>query len=466
MSREEPEYRFVQKLPLHPKQEIVWDVYFSGKYRAFVINAGRRFGKSTVGKAIGIEEAVNYGKKVWWVGKTYKDAGNQWRELKQIMRGIYTSKNEVERRMEFYYTLPSGTEMRGEIVFRSADKPDNLRGDGIDVLIVDEAAFQSPEVWKVLRPALVDTKGNVIFISTPNGHNWFYSFFERGKEENKSQYPRWWSREFTSYDNSFLDPKEIDDAKADMTDTEFRIEHMAEFIDDIGKVFTGVRPVCTGMQYDIPRQYGHFSIGVDLARKHDATVVCIFDTEKNKQARIYRFIGLDWALQKAKIKGIIEAWIPETIFVDATAVGQPVVEDLQKMIPDFLITPFVLSAQSKPVLIQNLSVRIQNKEIILLDENQDNGRIQLNELLAYEVRKTKNEMRYTYSAPIGGKDDTVIALALAIQGMTGRKRDIVITDNPIFPDPHKQPLEKLSRMSEYARKSYELKKALLEKVKL
>lgn len=64
-----PPHRFVEKLPLHKNQQTIWNVYFSGKYRALVINAGRRFGKSTVCMAIAIELAVNYGKRVWWVGK-------------------------------------------------------------------------------------------------------------------------------------------------------------------------------------------------------------------------------------------------------------------------------------------------------------------------------------------------------------------------------------------------------------
>lgn len=426
-------YNLIKVPPLHPKQQAVWDVYFSGQYRNFVINAGRRFGKSTACLAIAIEEAVNHGKKVWWVSPTYKLLGNQWRTAKDVLKDVYTSKSEVDRRMEFYYTLKDGTQTRGEINFRSADKPDNLRGDGIHLLIIDEAAFQSLEVYKVLRPATVDTKGNIIFISTPNGHNWFYTFFQRGLPDNQQDHPRWWSKHFTSYDNPMLDPKELEDAKKDMTETEFRVEHMAEFIDDIGKIFSNVRECAVSSFLKAPDIYGQYSIGIDLARKHDATVVSIMDKKSHKQVAVFRFIGLDWDLQKAKLSAIIKLWRPENVYVDATAVGAPVVEDLQKLCPEVTLDPFILTAQSKPVLIQHLAVKLQNHAISILDDQTDIGQLQINELLAYEVRKVSKEgVKIIYAAPRGGKDDTVIALALSIKGIIGEKSKMVSSLNPFY----------------------------------
>lgn len=458
------EYKLIDTPKLHPKQKEVWDVYFSGKYRVFCVNAGRRFGKSTCCEAITMEEAVNNGKTVWWISPTYKVLEEQWGEMKEILKDIYSSKNEVAHRLEFYYTTPDGREMRGKVVFRSADKPNNLRGSGVDLLIIDEAAFQDLNVWKVVRPSIVDRKGKVIFISTPNGHNWFFTFFERGKAENRERYPKWWSRHFTSYDNPYLDPKEIDEAKKDMTETEFRIEHLAEFIDDIGKVFSNVHSCAKATQFDVPNKMNNYSIGIDLARKYDATIASVFDLTNNRQVKIERFIGLDWELQKAKLAAIITHWNPSKVFVDNTAVGGPVVEDLQKMV-GIPLTPFVMTFTSKPMLIQNLAVKLQNKEILILNEDADNGTIQIEELLAYEVTQNKdaNSLKVKYGAPRGGKDDTVIALALCIMAMVGKKKSINTSDNPFYPTP-KQEVQVYK--SEIQQRSHEIKRQLLEKAGL
>jgi len=75
--------------------------------------------------------------------------------------------------------LPGG----GPIAIKSADAPESLRGEGLDLLVLDEAAYILPDVWDAaLRPALSDRKGGAIFISTPAGYNWFHEVYTRGCE--------------------------------------------------------------------------------------------------------------------------------------------------------------------------------------------------------------------------------------------------------------------------------------------
>lgn len=465
------QYRVAEPPPLHPGQLEVWRAYFSGKYRVFCINAGRRFGKSTCCEAIAIEEAANNGKTVWWISPTYKVLEEQWGEMKEILKDVYTTKNEVAHRLEFKYTLPDGSFRWGKIMFRSADKPNNLRGSGIDLLIIDEAAFQDLEVWKVVRPSIVDKKGKVIFISTPNGHNWFFTFFQRGKPENRildPRYSKWWSRHFTSYDNPYLDPAEIDMAKNDMTETEFRVEHLAEFIDDIGKVFTNVHACATSLPRNDVDKTHDYTIGIDLARKYDATVASVFDNTTHRQVAIHRFIGLDWSLQKTKLASIINHWSPSKVYIDATAVGGPVVEDLQLLVK-VTINVFIMTWTSKPPLIQNLAIKFQNKEIEILTGDDEVGAVQIEELLAYEVTMSgdPSSVRYKYGAPRGGKDDTVIALALSIQNyITGKKAMMFVKNNPFFQPT--QPKKEIQRkhLSEHEQRANEWKEKLLREAGL
>ncbi len=70
--------------------------------------------------------------------------------------------------------LPGG----GEFQVKSADNPDSLRGAGLDGVVVDEAAYVKEEAWtEALRPALSDRRGWAMFISSPNGYNWFHTLF-------------------------------------------------------------------------------------------------------------------------------------------------------------------------------------------------------------------------------------------------------------------------------------------------
>jgi hypothetical protein len=74
-----------------------------------------------------------------------------WREATNIVTQFPMPINVKEGFLTIEF--PSG----GSIAFKSADSPDNLRGEGLDYLIVDEADFIKAEVWEqILRPSLSD----------------------------------------------------------------------------------------------------------------------------------------------------------------------------------------------------------------------------------------------------------------------------------------------------------------------
>ena len=86
---------------------------------------------------------------------------------------------------------------------RSADNPDTLRGEGLDLVIMDECAYMVKETWtEVIRPALSDKEGSALFISTPRGRNWFWTAKRELKDKN------WRNFTFTSYDN-YINPRKL-----------------------------------------------------------------------------------------------------------------------------------------------------------------------------------------------------------------------------------------------------------------
>jgi len=160
------------------------------------------------------------GGKSWWVALSFPVASIGWRLMKQLARQIPQAQiREGEKMIAF----PGGFQQ-----VKSADNPDSLRGEGLDLVVIDEMAHMKnwDEVWKqVLRPALSDRRGRGLFITTPKGHNHAYDLFQEA--EGKKD---WAAFRFPSWDNPFLDPQEIEDARQDLPDLIFRQEYGAEFV--------------------------------------------------------------------------------------------------------------------------------------------------------------------------------------------------------------------------------------------
>lgn len=418
------------KLPkLHVNQQKIFDSVAIDGTQFTIVAAGRRFGKTYTSLALALEWAINRGKVVWWVSPSYSVSDSQWRRVKRSIGNLYSGKSEQGRRLEFYYEWQDGTQQFGELTFKTGDNPDLLRGEGLDLLIIDEAAFVDPRLWETLRPALVDNKGSAVIISTPYGLNWFYKMFQRGMTDSTG---RWKSWHFTSYDNPLLDPAEINSAREDMPEDRFQQEHMAVFADDQSAVFRNLDAAAV-----VPKQTQRIAnhiylMGVDWGRKHDATVITVIDATTGEQVWMDRFTQTAWSVQKARLKSAVAKWRPKKIYIEENAAGQPVIESLIEEEGMKNIEPIFTSSANKSVMIEALSLAIERGSLKLLDEDTRDGKEQLVELRMYQLRRTNNS--WIYSAPKGFHDDTVMALALAWMGADAKPRVMKQAGNPFYGD--------------------------------
>lgn len=219
------------ELPLlHPIQLRI--ATHPGRFK--VVACGRRWGKTRLAVALALAIALE-GRRVWWVGPVYQTASIAFRVLKALTRQIPGVRVKTAERVIY---LPGG----GEIWIKSADRPDNLRGEGLDYVVLDEADYQPEAVWsQVLRPALADRKGGALFISTPRQDDgWFHRAYKRGFTEEGNQ-KGWFSWSYESSTNPFLDPQELEDAKDDMSLLEFQREFLALFVAAPGAVYPTYR---------------------------------------------------------------------------------------------------------------------------------------------------------------------------------------------------------------------------------
>ena len=199
-----------------------------------VLITGRRFGKTH----LAMYELLRFASrkpnsKIFYVAPTYRMAKEiMWKQLKKKVTEHKWIKYANET--ELSLTLRNGS----QISLKGADKsPDNLRGVGLDFLLLDEYADIPFEAWsEVLRPTISDrhVTGNVLFVGTPRGFgNWSYEIYQKGLGLD----PEWKSFKFTTLDGGQVDQDEIDQAMKDLDERTFRQEYMASFETYSGVVY-------------------------------------------------------------------------------------------------------------------------------------------------------------------------------------------------------------------------------------
>ena len=199
-----------------------------------VLITGRRFGKTH----LALYELLRFASrkpnsKIFYVAPTYRMAKEiMWKQLKKKVTEHKWIKYANET--ELSLTLRNDS----QISLKGADKsPDNLRGVGLDFLLLDEYADIPFEAWsEVLRPTISDrhVTGNVLFVGTPRGFgNWSYEIYQKGLGGD----PEWKSFKFTTLDGGQVDADEIEQAMKDLDERTFRQEYMASFETYSGVVY-------------------------------------------------------------------------------------------------------------------------------------------------------------------------------------------------------------------------------------
>lgn len=365
-------------------------------YRFVCAVCGRRFGKTEAGKQVQIRRALAGG-FTWWISPSYPMSTEIWNEYKTMLAPVTADKSEQDRRLQ----LVTG----GVIQVKSGHDPDALRGRGLDLAVLDEAAFIRKEVWEAaIRPALTDKKGSALFLSSPSGRNWFWGAWMRG---NNPAYPAWKSLHFPTSANPLIDPAEIEEARALLPERLFKQEFLAEFLDDGGVVFRNVDSCATAPLHAQPEHDAgaRYVFGVDWARDNDFTAIVVLDVHAKRMVAMEQFNQIGWALQRGRLAALAAVWKPDVIWAEANSIGGPNIEALQA--EGLPVIPFTTTAESKGPLIESLALAFERGEITIQPDP-----VLLDELRAYSLERLASG-RYRYGAPAGLHDDCVIALALA-----------------------------------------------------
>ena len=199
---------------------------FNDQSRFRVVVAGRRFGKTFLSTAEMLRKAATCPESnIWYVAPTYRAAKDiAWNMLKE---SVHKSNIMKVNESELSIKLVNGS----MISLKGAEKPDNLRGRSLDMVICDEFADMRPETWyEVLRASLADRKGSALFIGTPKGRNHFYDLWTQDLDD-------WSSFQYTTIEGGNVDQEEIDAAKRDLDERTFKQEFEAAFVNYSGIIY-------------------------------------------------------------------------------------------------------------------------------------------------------------------------------------------------------------------------------------
>jgi hypothetical protein len=178
-----------------------------------------------------------------------------WDKLKNKLRSLRWIKDTNES--ELTISLVNNS----KICLKSAEQGDNLRGESLNFIVIDEFAdIDLDIIWnQIVRASLSDKKGHALFIGTPKAGNQT----ARDLYDNYLTKKGWMSFSYTTIDGGFVDAEEIEQAKQDLSPKVFAQEYLASW-----EQFAGVIMYEFG-EHNItevakPNEYETLVVGLDF----------------------------------------------------------------------------------------------------------------------------------------------------------------------------------------------------------
>lgn len=389
--------------------------------RFTVVVGGRRLGKSFLAAYLALKELFIPRHKVWIIAPNHDLAGRIWQYLDIWMRDHFQDVFTVNRHEHIIENKINGA----KLWTKSAESPQSFRGEGLDLVIFDEAALVPQEVWEGnIRPNLMDSEGRAFFISNPFGFNWFYKIYRLGDPTNPDRDPEWISfriptaledesGNLVGSNNPRIALKELEAAKRVTPPDVWKQEYLSTFQEGAGQRFKDWEK-CVDRSIVVDDQMnwseepipGHlYYMGVDIARAEDFTVVSVVDRMTHRLTAFVRINEVSWEYIRQKIKDISDKYNFAEIVSDATANGGDMfAEDIERMGAN-LDTRFVFTNKTKIMLIDKLGIMMERGKISFPPIP-----VLMEEIKAFTYHQSRaGNLIYGSSA----HDDTVISLALA-----------------------------------------------------
>jgi phage terminase large subunit-like protein len=205
-------------------------------------------------------------------------------------------------------TLVNGS----EILFRSTDSPDRLRGPNLHWWFGDESAMYDKEVWPIMigRLRADGRAGMACLATTPRGRNWLY--------ERQNEMTMFRAR---TRDNPYLDREFIESLEASYTGSFARQELEGEFVSYEGLVYEDFD---RGKHVtERHAEWKRIVVGVDEGYTNPA-VLLVVGEDNDGRAHVIEEYYRRRVLQSdvvAEAKRLNQQYSPDVFVIDPSAAG-------------------------------------------------------------------------------------------------------------------------------------------------
>lgn len=218
---------------LHSGQRKIWDTIKAAKSKLYVVNCARQFGKSYLAVVYCCSKAVSVPKFKIKYCSAFRDDLKEYiiPHFETVLEDCPESMRPKWVASQNKYVFPNGSEIK---VIGLDKNPDGLRGNTIDLIMLDEAAFVSKLKYlyrSVIIPATMHRpNAKVLMISTPPetpDHD-YTEFALRARAEGNYAL-------FNIYENPMLTEAIINDLKEEAggeESTDWKREYLCEFVVD------------------------------------------------------------------------------------------------------------------------------------------------------------------------------------------------------------------------------------------
>lgn len=356
----------------------------------------------------------------WWTAPIYK----QSKVAQRLMYFLTTSAGIRTRgpRPPFEQNPPPPLVLLngGTVEYRTWDNPDNLMGDPVAGVVVDEAGLLPPDANAAISSRLSYTLGPKWYIGNPGK---VAGPFRKicARLEASGRLHKWTWRTLYAWLAATDPPRAaryrafIDRERDSLPDYEFRRLYDAEWTEDEAAVFRNVS-ACLRNGGLLEPDGDRYVIGVDVGQSIDYMAAVSIGYKSRRLELREHFRGVSYPQAAVRLQELQKNLNDAPIVLEINGPGVAVAQEFDRIGVDYI--PFTTTRQSKQEVILSLAADVQNARV----EVADIAPLPY-ELTVFRYSKTTSGS-YKYSAPEGEHDDTVIASALASWGLRNALLDL------------------------------------------
>ena len=377
-----------------------------------VVKSKRQTGKSITIETVLMFFAINKsGSCNIVISPTLGQGRKMYKEVKNALQNLplFESANST--------TLEINLTNRSQILFKSAEQADGLRGNTVSgILCIDEAAYIKDEIVYQVLPFCDANKAPILIVSTPLFKSGvFYDFYMNGLDGKDGFY----SYDICDYDTSvLLSHEKLEMYRNSVSPQIFRSDYLGEFLTESSEIFGDLKKLCKGVVHQSRVKVmgvDWSTAGIDSGKDPDETAISIMN-EFRELEYIEGFSDKDTNQTIDYIINKIVEYGVSKVVVETNSMGKIYIDLLKKKIASrgirCQVVEFTTTNDSKREIIEDLVVHCNNGTISLIDDKK-----LFLQMMGFVVKKTPSGKITYESGSSNIHDDLVLALSFSLYAL-------------------------------------------------